>query len=88
MAFTNIYCVGSTLSRRTRWLGNVAPIGVKEVHTLFWWGNLRERDHVEDPGIDGRIMLSRFFKMCNGGRAWTGLIWIRIGTGGKFLKMQ
>jgi len=27
MAFTNIYCVGSTLSRRMRWVGNVAPTG-------------------------------------------------------------
>jgi len=61
-AFTNIYCVGSTLSRRMRWVGNVAPIGEKEVHTCFWRGNLRERDHMEDPGIDGRIILSSFFK--------------------------
>jgi hypothetical protein len=30
--------------------------------TGFWWGNLRERDHMEGPGIDGRIILSRFFK--------------------------
>jgi hypothetical protein len=22
-----------------------------------WWGNLREGDHVKDPGIDGRIIL-------------------------------
>jgi len=28
-----------------------------EVHTGFWWGNLRERDHLEDPGVDGRIIL-------------------------------
>ena len=26
--------------------------------TRFWWGNLRERDHFEDPGVDGRIILN------------------------------
>jgi len=23
----------------------------------FWWGNLRERDYLEDPGVDERIIL-------------------------------
>jgi len=23
----------------------------------FWWGNLRERGHLGDPGVDGRILL-------------------------------
>jgi hypothetical protein len=27
-------------------------------HRGFWWGNLREGDHLEDPGIDERIMLA------------------------------
>jgi len=28
-----------------------------EVHKEYWWGNLRERDHLKDPGVDGRIIL-------------------------------
>jgi len=27
------------------------------MHTLFWSGNLKGRDHSEDLGIDGKIML-------------------------------
>jgi hypothetical protein len=29
----------------------------KEVHTGFWWRDLRERDHLEEKGIDWRIIL-------------------------------
>jgi hypothetical protein len=28
----------------------------------FWRENLRERDHWRDPGVDGRIILRRFFR--------------------------
>jgi hypothetical protein len=30
--------------------------GREEVQTGFWYGNLRERDHLEDLGVDGRII--------------------------------
>jgi len=32
-------------------------VGGGEIYTGFWWGYLRERDHLEDVGIDGRIIL-------------------------------
>jgi hypothetical protein len=38
-----------------------------EVHTGFWWGDLREGDHLEDPGADGRIILKLIFKTWDGG---------------------
>jgi hypothetical protein len=35
------------------------------VHTRFWWGKLRERDNLEDPGIDRRIILRWIFSKWN-----------------------
>jgi len=40
----------------------------------FWWKNLRERDHLEDPDVDGRIILSLVFRKWNGGGGH-GLDW-------------
>jgi hypothetical protein len=40
----------------------------------------RERNHLEEPGINGRILLWIFRKWDVG--VWTGSNWLRIGTGG------
>ena len=45
----------------------------------FWWGNLRKRDYLLDLGVDGRIILKCVFKWDG---EWTGLTWLRLGTGG------
>jgi hypothetical protein len=37
-------------------------MGRKEACTGFWWGNLRERAHRGDPGIEGRIILRWIFR--------------------------
>jgi hypothetical protein len=29
--------------------------GRREIHTGFWWGNLKEKDYLEDLGVGGRI---------------------------------
>jgi hypothetical protein len=42
---------------------------------------VRERNHLGDPGVDGRIMLIWIFRKWNVG-VWTGSIWLRIGTDG------
>jgi len=44
------------------WAGYVACMGRGEVYTGFWWGNLRERDHLGEPDVDGRIILRRILQ--------------------------
>jgi hypothetical protein len=55
-----------------------------EVHIAFWWGNMSERDHLEDPCIDGSTIFQYIFKKYDG-EAWTGLISLMTGRGGGLL---
>jgi hypothetical protein len=66
--------------RRMRRAEHVARMGAGEVHSS-WWGNLRERDRLEYLGVDWGIILKWILRKWDG-EALTGLVWLRIGTGG------
>jgi hypothetical protein len=40
------------------------------VYTRFWLGNLGERNHLEDPGVDGKMILRWIFRKWDGGMDW------------------
>jgi len=42
---------------------HVARIRRGEVYTVFWWGIMRERDHLEDPGVNGMTILRVIFML-------------------------
>jgi hypothetical protein len=45
------------------------------MYTGFWWGNLRERDHLEYPDVEERKIIRWIFGNWGVG-VWTGLIWL------------
>ena len=56
-------------SRRMRWTEHVARgrgEGTEELHAGFWWSTLRAKDHLEDPGINGSLILRWIFRKWNG----------------------
>jgi len=53
----------------------------------FGGGDPRERNHLENLGVEGGIILKWALEKWEG-KAWTGLIWFRTGTGCRLLWMQ
>jgi hypothetical protein len=67
----DLYCspniVRVVKSRRMRWAGHVARMGIGETYTSILCGKLRERDHLGKLGVDGRIILKWIFSKCDVG---------------------
>jgi hypothetical protein len=53
-----------------RWPKHVARTGERRGVYRVWWENLRERDHLEDSDVDGKIILRGIFRKWDVG-AWT-----------------
>jgi hypothetical protein len=54
--YSSPFIVRMIKRRKMRWAAHVVRMGGGEVYTGFWRGNLRVRDHLEDPSIDSRII--------------------------------
>jgi hypothetical protein len=61
-------------SRRMRWMGHVARMGEKEKCTRFGWESPKEKDHLEDRGVDGRVGLEWILRRLAGRRG----VWFRL----------
>jgi len=55
-----------------------------EAYTGFRWENLRKKGHLENPGVDRRVILKWIFRKWDVG-VWTGSSWLKIGTCGGYL---
>jgi len=71
-------------SRRMRWGEHVARMGERRGVYRVSVGKPEGKNHLRDPGVDGRIILRWIFKKWDVG-VWTASNWLRIGTGGGHL---
>jgi hypothetical protein len=57
---------------------------IKRIREMFVVRNLEERGYLDDQGVNRKIVMESFINQ-SFGRAWIGLIWIRIETGDGFI---
>jgi hypothetical protein len=51
----NNFSIEQIKSRRMRWAGHVARMGVGRNVYRVWWESPKEKDHLKDQGVDGRM---------------------------------
>ena len=44
-----------------------------EAYTGFWWGNVKEREHLGNPGVEWRVILRWIFRKWDVGMDWIEL---------------
>jgi hypothetical protein len=50
-------------SRRMRWMEDIVDMGDRKVANSIWWETLRDRHHIEDISLYGRITLKWIFRL-------------------------
>jgi hypothetical protein len=66
-------------ARRMRWAGHVARMGEERKVYRFWWESPKERDHLEDQGVGGK-MGSEWILGRLAWEMWIGFDWLRTVT--------
>jgi hypothetical protein len=59
-------------------------MGRAEIHSMCCGVNMKEKDYLEDLGVDWRIILEEILKK-NDGALWTRSMWLGAGTSGGLL---
>lgn len=70
------YVIRMIKSRKIRWARIWHEWERGEIHTGSSWGNVREKNQMEGPGISGGIL--EWAQKCFDGRDRSGLIWLRM----------
>ena len=77
----DLYCSPNIIRENETWritrAGHFARMGTGEVQVGFWFGDPKERDNLEDAGLDGRIIFKRLFKKWDEGLHKNDLVYNR-----------